>query len=75
MAGVQGVGGWRRFVMVCCGRKNVSRVLPDFGRDWGASRSWTGGSAVLRNGGAQRIKTLFSGSFFLVDFENESYIY
>ena len=30
MTGIQNVRKWRQFVLLCCGQKNVNKIMPDF---------------------------------------------
>ena len=64
---------WRQLFLVCCGQKNVNRIMPDFEQNKGtnlkqksASRSGTERSEILNNGSTQHIKTLFKEGFSLV---------
>ena len=63
----------RQFVLVCCGQKNVNKIMPNFEQNEGtnltlksASRSVTERSEILNNGSTQHIKTLFIEGFSLV---------
>ena len=73
MTGIQNVIKWRQFVLVCCGQKNVNKIIPGFEQNYGtnlklesASRWRTERSEILNNGSTQRIKTLFNEGFSLV---------